>query len=306
MNMLMNFFPLQMPRASALIAPPYAGGFRLANSRKKPPVLARTQHTLSGNDGGALPDGEELERLAESIVSGLGNPSRLALVLSDAFFKMQILTLTEFPAKESERLQVLKWHVRKSLNYSLEDTRLRYSILEKRSGSVTIWLTLASETALNALEKAFKAVGSSVGHIGAVTPELFNLAVSRGGIRDGGAYLILNRSGGSTSFLFTNGRRPVYYRQKEISHPSDDKASGQRLSREVRLTMAYYQERLGGAPLAGLFYRSWPSGLELPMDEFDSGLNAVSLDELAANSEDARRALLDDPALLPLFGVVET
>ena len=52
------------------------------------------------------------------------------------------MTLTDYPRREEERSQIILWHLRKTLNVPVESLRLRYEVLQKTAGSVTLWLTL--------------------------------------------------------------------------------------------------------------------------------------------------------------------
>jgi hypothetical protein len=165
---------------------------------------------------------------------------------------------------------------------------------------VTLWLSLCQEEAVVALEGAFAACGCEVGHIGASTAELHNLALSRGLLPEEGSALLLNRTPGYLSFLFTEGGRPVFFRCKET--PPDETGEGgeARIEQELRLTLAYYRDRHSGGILARVLTRCHPMGLVLPLEGIlEEGVPVMDL---------ARAAGLDEvwgPDWLPLVSLLE-
>ncbi len=152
---------------------------------------------------------------------------------------------------------------------------------------------------LKAIEGAFLKYGCHVGYIGGVTPELFSLASRKDALPQEGAALFVNRTAGAVSFLFSERGLPQYFRCKELwNQGGDDPAM---VAQEIRLTLAYQKERLGGAPLRVALTRCSSSSLALPLGEaLDDDTEVVPLRErLPAGNESDR----SDPAL-PLFGVL--
>jgi len=228
----------------------------------------------------------------------------VAIVLGDLFFRSQVLTLTDFPRSEAERQQVILWHLRKTLNMTLDSVRLRYEVLQRTPGSATLWLTLCPEEPLAALEQAFGAAGCQVGYVGASTVELFNLAAAKDVLPRDGSALLLNRTPACLSFLFIENGMPLFFRSKEM--PAADE-NGQedipRVVQELRLTLAYFREKLGRAHLDKVAVRRYPSGVALPLEEVLE--DGTVLEEIS----DVLPALPDQKGRgaewLPLFGLME-
>ena len=298
---LLELLPPSFPEVALLLEPPLAYGLRVSRGGPGPSLLARTEQELVWPEEGE-PSAAAFGSLAERALTALGQPPRLSLLLGDALMKMQVLTLTDFPAAEEEREQVLRWHVRKVLNFTLDGLRLRYQLLGRTEGAVTLWLTLVPESLVASLESAFGQRGCHVGYIGAVTPELFNLALRGGALPAEGASLLVNRSPRSVSFLFAERGQPQFFRCKELRGVEGDE-DPERLGQEVRLTLAYHRERLGGAPLRAVFVRRHPAWLALPVED-EAGADVVvaplreRLPALAGGGERPE-------AGLPLFSVLE-
>lgn len=266
MMKLLDRFRPSLPPVAILMEAPSVLCLRVAKPGKNLQALVQHEDSMAVlvdelvlSEGGAA-------RLADAALTRLGRPKRLSLVLGDPFFRMQILTLNDFPRHEEERQQVILWHLRKILNVPVETLRLRYEVLQKTAGSVTLWLSLCQEEAVLALENAFAACGCEVGHIGASTAELHNLAISRGLLPEEGSALLLNRTTGYLSFLFTEGGRPVFFRCKETP-PEETGEDGQsRIEQELRLTLAYHRDKLGGGTLTKVLTRCHPRQMAVPLE----------------------------------------
>jgi len=302
MKSLIERLPASFPEVALLLEPPSAIGIRAAHGRGGAQVVARTEEPLEWNSAEELPP-DRLRGLADRVYTALGAPPRLSVVLGDPLLKMQVLSLTDFPNGEEERLQVIRWHIRKVLNFNLDDQRVRYQVLGRSTGAVALWLTLCSERLVQGIEDAFAAVGCHVGFVGASTPELFNLAARRGALPADGSVLLLSRTARALSFLFAEDGTPRFYRCKELRGEDQGEGESHHIAQEIRLTLAYHRDRIGGAPLSAVLVRRTTPGLVLPLeDEIGEGVVVRGLAEaLAAPSGGAEYPL----AALPLFGLLE-
>jgi hypothetical protein len=160
------------------------------------------------------------------------------------------------------------------------------------------------EAEASALEAVFAAKGCHVGFIGSPTMALYNLASAHGLLPAGADVLILNRTPRYVSFLFVEDGAPLFFRCRDLDGTEGGSPSDDRLAQELRLTLAYYREKLGGTRLSKILLRQWPQ----------SGLSTVAslLDEDILPVEDLEAALGALPSgqprgsmALPLFGLVE-
>lgn len=299
MRGLLERMPPTFPEVALLVEPPRALGLRVVKGRAGTEPVAWFDEPLP-TDG----EGIDAGTLAERATVSLGMPPRLALVLDDALSRSQVLTLADFPGREEERQQVLRWHLRKVLNLTLDDVRLRYQILQRQGRSVTLWLSMGPEGLLASLEAAFLERGTHVGFIGTTVPELYNRALSRGALPEEGTCLLVNRTPRALSFLFAEGGVPRFFRCKEIAAwELEGGEDEERLAQEVRLTLAYQRERLGGAPLRTVFVRQAGAGLSLPLEEdLAEGATILQLArEVPAPAGFGDRA----ERAMPLLGVLE-
>lgn len=297
---LMRFRPA-MPPVAALLEPPHIVGLRVAKARKDPTPLVLHEEPLPWGDGAYLPAGEDLERPVASLLSYLGQPGEIAVALGDPFFRVQVLRLADFPRGEEERSQVLLWQLRKILNAPLDQVRLRYEVLERSGGGATVLAALCSDEEAKAVESAFSRAGCRVGFLGPSTFALHALWEARGAGEE--AALLLNHPEGYISFLFLEGGRPVFFRCKDLkAFDGGGGDGGERVGQELRLTLAYYREKLGGTKDPVLLLRTSPSGRALSLD---GALEEASLRDLGDALAPLPTGALREAAALPLFGLLE-
>jgi hypothetical protein len=299
LKLLADRFRPSLPPVAVLMEAPSVLALRVAKPGRDLQPLVMEEDPMASivdSSGGA----GQGEHLANATLTRLGRPKRLCLVLGDPFFRLQMLVLPEFPRNEEERLQVIRWHLRKTLNIPVESLRLRYEVLKKEAAGVTLWVSACQEDAVVALEAAFAEQGCEIGYVGSSSVELHNLALARGLYPEEGAALLLNRSAGYLSFLFTEGGRPVFFRCKENPPDEESEMGEARLEQELRLTLAYHRDKLGGGRLAKVLLRSQTPHLPLPL----AGIleEGIPVEDLA---QAAGLGAPWTPAWLPLAGLLE-
>ncbi len=301
-NWLTKYRPT-IPPVAALCEPPYLCGLRVAEARKDLATLVRHEEALSGGADSFLPQEEALERAAESLMTHLGAPKRLSLVVGDPFFKVQVLALENFPRDEKERAQVILWQLRKTLNAPLDQVRLRYEVLSRSGGAASLLVAVCREAEAAALEEAFARRGCHVGFLGPSTLALLSLAEVRGVLPSDGCALLVNRTQTYLSLLFVDRGTPAFFRCKDLStFEREEQEETERLAQEMRLTLAYYRDRMGGSRLSSVWVRRYPQGLTLPFEEeLEEGVRVEDFASLLPTA--AGGAPVE--AALPLYGVLE-
>ncbi len=299
---LMRFRPA-MPPVAALLEPPRLVGLRVAKARKDPTPLVVHEEPLPPGEGAYLPSGEALERPVASLLAHLGQPREIAVVAGDPFFRVQVLRLPEFPRDEEERTQVLLWQLRKILNAPLDRVRLRYEVLERSAGGAVVLAAVCAEEEAAALEAAFEREGCRVGFLGPSTFALHALWEAGGRFGDE-PVLLLNHPEGYLSFLFVERGRPVFFRCKDLAaFESPETDGGGRTAQELRLTLAYYREKLGGPQSPLILLRGTSAGRAFP---FEGAVeDGASLRTLAEVLPPLPSGGSRDETALPLFGVLE-
>lgn len=300
MNRLWTVLKPNLPPVAFLLEPPGALAMRVERQGRCVNPTASYAGTVVLGDGGEILT-EAAGQFVEAALQRLGAPKRASLVLWDGFFRSQILEVSDFPRREAERLQVLRWHVRKGLEFPVEAARIRYNVLRRTDSAFSIWVSVAKAEAVEALEAVFRARGCHIGHIGSSTPELFNLALSKDMLSSQGATLLLNRAGSTITFLFAEQGCPLFFRCKELDVELPPDQARERLDQELRLTLAYFRERFGGAPLRRVLLRSLPED-DLPLGEVLTDEEVLPMDRVLTSGQ---AGAVRPAEFLPLFNLME-
>lgn len=290
------------PDVALLLEPPRALGLRVAREGVQLTAAAWFDEPQEWGSGG--PAEGSLQKLADRALATLGMPRRISILLDDAYFKAQVLSLADFPSREEERQQILRWHIRKMLDYNLEDLRLRYKVLDRRAGHATVWLTLAPESLLSAIEGAFGEKGCHVGFVSPESTELYNWGLVHGLVEEQGVTLFVNRTPKTLSFLYADASGIQFQRAKALGKGlSDAQEEEEQLLQEVRLTLAFQRDRLGGAPLTSVWVRTSESGLSLPVEsEVEPG---IPVRRLVSAEPGPKGCGSREELALPLFRVLK-
>jgi type IV pilus assembly protein PilM len=86
-----------------------------------------------------------------------------ALVIPDYAVRMAILDFEEFPAKEEDRIALLRFRLRKTVPFHIEEARLAYSIQDSRPGHFEILAVAIADPILHEYESIFVEAGHRVG-----------------------------------------------------------------------------------------------------------------------------------------------
>ena len=109
----------------------------------------------------------QLYRDALSKVAAANGARRLttALVIPDYAVRMAILDFEEFPAREEERISLLRFRLRKTVPFHIEEARVAYSIQDSRPGHVEILAVAVASPILREYESIFVEAGHRVGMV---------------------------------------------------------------------------------------------------------------------------------------------
>ena len=89
--------------------------------------------------------------------------SKTALVIPDYAVRMAILDFEEFPDSEEERGALLRFRLRKSVPFHIEEAQLSYSIQMQKAGRVEVLTVVMARPILQEYEAIFQDAGFRVG-----------------------------------------------------------------------------------------------------------------------------------------------
>ena len=246
-------------------APPPAVAIELANRRVTVVELGRRGKGFSvvGYASEALADGVIMPAPTGSNISnmtavgdalkralaraGVRNTKRAALVVPDSVARVSLLTFEQLPARTADVEQLIRWQLKKSTPYPIEEAQVTWFEANKGAGTV-IAAEVARRDVIAEYESAVAAAGV---HPGLVDLASFNVmnAVIGAGAASASDWLLVVLQPEATTLALGRGQDLMFYRHREAGGDAS-------LSSLVHQTAMYHEDRLGGTR----FSRVWLCG----------------------------------------------
>lgn len=189
-----------------------------------------------------------------------GRLSRACVVFPDSWARTITLDFDTLPERRRDRADMVAWKVKKLLPGRVEDLEIDFCEIPRTAEGIRLLVSAAPRETLRSLESAFADSGVRVGLLMPATLALFNGLDARLSKSAGGDYLLLHRAPGTTALLIAREGQPLFYRQKSGVEDEDatpdaaaEMTAAERLEQEIRLSLSYYSESLGGGNLRALY-----------------------------------------------------
>lgn len=258
------------------------------------PALAASNMPDVGVVGQAV--ARALERLG-------GRRHRIALVVPDTVAKVSLIRLEKVPARTADLREIVRWQVRKSAPFPVEQAVLSVSRgAQVAEGGQEFVVALAREDVIRQYEQACAMAGAHAGIVDLATFGVLNSVVAGGGA-SGGDWLLVHVADTCITLAVVRGEHLIFFR-----HRSDE--SEGTLADLVHQTAMYYEDRLNGTGIARVWLAGMPptgeadavrrdleARLRASVDQVDPRAAADLVDRISATPE-----LAD--ALAPLVGVL--
>ena len=236
------------------------------------------------------------------VLEQIGRPRRIGLVLGDPVVKVSLVKLQQVPTRAQELDQVIRWQVRKSAPFAIEDAQVGFQTGLRTDEGQEFIVTLARRDVIDEYEALCAGAGA---HAGIVDLSTFNVVntVLVGGNVPSGDWLLVNVAPGWESIAIMRGQHLIFFRSRGVDGEGT-------LADLVHQTAMYYEDRLSGAGfrrvmLAGASVAGDAEGLRrgladrlaTTVESVDATLAAALPDRISAGG-----ALLD--TLAPLVGLI--
>ena len=178
-------------------------------------------------------------------VSGTRSPKRTAtaLVIPDYAVRMTTLDFEEFPTGEQERAALLRFRLRKSVPFHIDEAQLAYAIQLQETKRIEVLTIAIARPILDEYERIFTEAGYRVG---IVTPS--SIATMRLCTGSGTGLMLLAKAAGSTlSVLLVENGRVRLVRCLDLASSEEEAAEREERSILALLqqTLAYAEDQLG-------------------------------------------------------------
>jgi hypothetical protein len=296
------------PLAAVEITASRIAGVSIEERGGRPVIASHVVEPLP--DGAVVPalntanihDGTAVAAALGRVLEKIGRPRRIGLILGDPVVKVSLVKLQQVPTRAQDLDQVIRWQVRKTAPFAIEDAQIGYQPGLRTDEGQEFIVTIARRDVIDEYETLCAGAGA---HAGIVDLSTFNVVntVLVGGNVPSGDWLLVNVAPGWESIAIMRGQHLIFFR----SRGADGEGT---LADLVHQTAMYYEDRLSGAGfrrvmLAGASVAGDAEGLRrgladrlaTTVDSVDATLAAALPDRISASG-----ALLD--TLAPLVGLI--
>ena len=241
------------------------------------------------------------------VLERMGRPRRIGLIIPDVVARVSLVRFEQVPPKVQDLDQLVRWQVRKSAPFAIEDAQISYVPGIRADDGQEFIVTLAKRDVVQEYEQLCGEAGAHAGLIDLSTLNVIN-AVLAGSGAPSADWLLVNIAADYNTIALLRGPHLISFRNRATE------ADGT-LTDLVHQTAMYYEDRLKGAGfsrviLAGAaaaaasqsgdidpIRRSLEDRLKTPVETLDPRTAAALTDRITAAP-----ALLD--ALTPLVGLL--
>jgi Tfp pilus assembly PilM family ATPase len=178
-----------------------------------------------------------------------GRTHRVALIVPDSVAKVSLLRLEKVPAREADLREIVRWQIRKSAPFPVEQAVLSVSPgAPAAEGGREFVVALAREDVIRQYEQACAMAGAHPGIVDLATFGVVNSVVAGGGA-PAGDWLLVHVADTRITLAVMRGEHLIFFR-----HRSEE--SEGTVADLMHQTAMYYEDRLNGAGFA----RVWLAG----------------------------------------------
>jgi type IV pilus assembly protein PilM len=186
-----------------------------------------------------MPDRDMVVRALRAACDSVGvRPRRVALVVPDLVGKVSLVRFEQIPAKREDLDQLIRWQMKKSTPFPIEDACVTYSPGTGAAAANEFLVVAARREIIREYESVCEEVGIEAGLVDLATLGVVNLFLSSGPAPTGD-WLVVHMRPEYTSIVILRGEDLIFFRNRA---EGDEEA----LHDVVHQTAMYYQDRLNG------------------------------------------------------------
>ncbi len=301
------------PLAALEIASHRVSAATLTSRRGAPVVSTHGSEPLA--DGVLAPslttanvkDRRALVGVIARVLDTVGRPRRIGLIVPDPIAKVSLLKFQQVPARAQDLDQLIRWQVRKSAPFPIEEAQISYVRGANGPDGQEFLVSVARRETIREYEGLVAEAGAQATVVDLATLNVVN-AVLGAPQRPTGDWLLVHAGLDWASMVILRGADPVLFR----SRGADAEGS---LADLVHQTAMYYEDRLNGKGLQRVLLSGAPSvatrqaGGASPLAqalEERLGASVEQVDPRASVTLDARLTLSPHmiEALTPVVGLL--
>jgi len=210
--------------------------------------------------------------------AGLRVPSRVALVVPDGVARVSLLPFEQLPARAADLEQLIRWQLKKSMPFPLEEAQVSHVVASTSGTASTIAAVVARRDVIAQYEAVTSAVGIQAGIVDLASFNVMN-AIMAAKTESAGDALLVCLAAEGTTLAILRGDQLMFYRHRTA-------VDEEPLSALVHQTAMYHEDRLGGAQ----FGRIWICGASFTHGAADQRIDLGEQLRMEAEAVDVRAA----------------
>ena len=171
------------------------------------------------------------------VLDRVGKPGRVGLVIPDQAARVTQVVLQQPPVGAADLEQVLRWQVKKSVPFAIEEAQVSYARGAVTSQGHEFLVTVALRSVVEAYEGLCVQLGAHPGLVDLSTTSVAN-AVMAGGRAPAGDWLLVHVSSDAVALAVLRGSHAAFVRSQRWD--------GASLGDLVHQTAMFYEDRLAG------------------------------------------------------------
>jgi Tfp pilus assembly PilM family ATPase len=173
------------------------------------------------------------------VLERMGRPRRVGLVIPDVVAKVSLVRFEKLPARAQELDQVVRWQVRKSAPFPIDEAQVSYVRGLHAADGHELIVSLARRDIIQEYEGLCAEAGAHAGLVDLATFNVIN-AVLAGSAAPAADWLLVNVAADSASIALLRGPHLIFFRNRTAETDGT-------LADLVHQTAMYYEDRLQGA-----------------------------------------------------------
>lgn len=162
----------------------------------------------------------------------------IALLVPDLAVRVFILPFDNLPRKSNDALPLLRWRLKKSVPFDVDETVVSWNRQDGRDGNLEVVIAVARQQIVREYEQIVESLGAHAGVVLGSTLATLPLLEERG------STLLVRLCGKMLTTVVTNGPNLCVYRSTEM-HAEAKLLEPQAVLDEVFPAVAYYQDTWG-------------------------------------------------------------
>jgi type IV pilus assembly protein PilM len=170
-------------------------------------------------------------------------PRRVGLIIPDSAAKVSLIRFEQVPARAQDLEQLVRWQVRKTAPFRIEDAQVAFTPgVTVSGGGREFIVALSRRDIIEEYESVCAAAGAQAGLVDLATFNIINATLAAGGASAGDT-LLVHVTSSYTTLAIVRGNDLIFYRNRSAEEEGS-------LADLVHQTAMYYEDRLSGRGFA--------------------------------------------------------